>query len=303
MHSDVYTDGGCDPNPGPGGWGAVIVLGDHEQVLSGSDLDTTNNRMELTAPIEALSWLQASSGRCVVDLYTDSQYLRRGITQWLEGWIARGWRTNKNRPVKNQDLWARLAELNAAHEVTWHWLKGHAGHRQNERADRLATAAREKLVSWGRSTAANREGSSTSSDVEICVKVSCPPGGRSGWGVVLRQGEYTRSLSNGHAGGTANLTLLRAATAALDSLKRACRVTVYSDASYLIKGASLWVTGWQARGWKTKDGKSVANQDGWQQLLAAAALHQVTWALARDGANPADLTHAGELATAAARGV
>ena len=303
MLVSVYTDGGCDPNPGPGGWGAVIELGDREQVLSGSDQDTTNNRMELTATIEALSWLEDSFGRCVVDLHTDSQYLRRGITEWLEGWVERGWRTQRNRPVKNQDLWVRLAELNNGHKVTWHWLKGHAGDRQNERADRLATAAREKLVGRSRSAAVNREGSSAHSGVEICVKVSGLPGGRCGWGTVLRHGEHSRTLSNGLVGGTANAMLLWAAAAALDSLKKPCRVTVYSDASYLINGASLWIKGWQARGWKTKDGKSVANQDGWQQLLAAAAPHQVTWALARDGANSEDLAHAGELAATAARGV
>ena len=302
MHANVYTDGGCDPNPGPGGWGAVIELGDREQMLSSGDRHTTNNRMELTATIEALSWLEGLFGRCVVDLYTDSQYLRRGITEWIVGWVESGWRTKANRPVKNQDLWVRLAELDNIHKVTWHWVRGHAGHRQNERADRLATAAREKLVGQRRSAAANRGRSSARSGVEICVKVSGPPGGRCGWGAVLRNGEHVRSLSNGLAGGTTNAMLLWAAAAALDCLKKPCRVTVYSDASYLIKGASLWIKGWKARGWKTKDGKSVANQDGWQQLLAAAVPHQVTWALARDGANPDDLAYAGELAATAARG-
>jgi ribonuclease HI len=302
MHVTVYTDGGCDPNPGPGGWGAVIEHGDREQVLSGSERETTNNRMELTATIEALHWLEGSFGQCVVDLYTDSQYLRRGITEWLDGWVARGWRTKANRPVKNQDLWVRLAELNNVHKVSWRWLKGHAGHRQNERADQLATAARVKLVRPSLSAAGQHERSSARSGIEICVKVSCPSGGRCGWGAVLRCGERTRSLSNGLAGATANAMLLWAAAAALGCLKQPCQVTVYSDASYLIKGASLWIKGWQARGWKTREGKSVANQDGWQQLLAAAGPHQITWALARDGANPEDLACAGELAATAARG-
>jgi len=302
MHASVYTDGGCDPNPGPGGWGAVIQLGNREQVLSGSDPDTTNNRMELTATIEALSWLRDSFGHCEVDLYTDSQYLRRGITEWLKGWAARGWRTKSNTPVKNQDLWCRLAVLADAHTVTWHWLKGHAGHRQNERADRLATTARQKLVGRGRATTSGREGRSACYDVEICVKVSCLPGGRCGWGAVLRQGEHTKSLSHGTKAGTANATLLWAAANALRFLKRPCQVVVYSDASYLIKGASSWIKGWQARGWKTRDGKPVANKDGWQELLRAAAPHQVAWAMAKEGANPEDLAIAAELASTAARG-
>lgn len=130
----VYTDGACSGNPGPGGWGAVLFYGDHEKELSGGEPDTTNNRMELIAAIEALKALKRS---CTVELYTDSTYVKQGITEWIDGWKAKGW---PNR-IKNKDLWIALDEQNKKHNVSWHWVRGHAGHPQNERADSLAVAA------------------------------------------------------------------------------------------------------------------------------------------------------------------
>ncbi|WP_020671984.1 ribonuclease HI [Amycolatopsis nigrescens] len=132
----IYTDGACSGNPGPGGWGAVLRYGPHEKDLYGGDAGpTTNNRMELTAPIRALESLKRPS---VVDLYTDSTYVRNGVTKWLPRWKTNGWRTSAKEPVKNADLWQRLDAAAKPHEVRWHWVKGHAGHPENERADRLA---------------------------------------------------------------------------------------------------------------------------------------------------------------------
>jgi ribonuclease HI len=131
----AFTDGACRGNPGPGGWGVVLRAGGHEKELCGGELQTTNNRMELTAAIEALKALKKP---CRVALYTDSTYVRSGITEWLPVWRARGWRTADKKPVKNQDLWQALAEVAARHEVEWHWVKGHSGHPENERADELA---------------------------------------------------------------------------------------------------------------------------------------------------------------------
>lgn len=131
----IYTDGGCKGNPGPGGWGAVLEYNGHERELWGGEPMTTNNRMELMAAIMALETLKRP---CTVDLHTDSQYLRNGITQWIAGWKANGWRTALKQPVKNADLWQRLDEARQRHKVTWHWVRGHAGHPGNERADRLA---------------------------------------------------------------------------------------------------------------------------------------------------------------------
>ncbi len=131
----IWTDGACSGNPGPGGWGAVMTFGAHRKELSGGEPATTNNRMELTAAIKAL---EALSRACEVDLYTDSAYLRGGITTWLAGWKRNDWRTADKKPVKNVELWQRLDEAAVAHKVKWHWLKGHAGDEMNERADELA---------------------------------------------------------------------------------------------------------------------------------------------------------------------
>ena len=131
----IYTDGACSGNPGPGGWGAVLLSGAHERDLWGGEPATTNNRMELFAAIAALEALKRP---CKVELHTDSQYLRQGITEWISGWKARGWRTAAKAPVKNDDLWKRLDAARAHHEVSWRWVKGHAGHPLNERADELA---------------------------------------------------------------------------------------------------------------------------------------------------------------------
>ncbi len=140
---EIWTDGGCKPNPGPGGWAAILRLGGHERVLSGAEIATTNNRMELTAAAAAL---EALSRPCRVALYTDSEYLKNGITRWKDGWVRRNWRNAAGDPVANMDLWRRVLEVAARHEITWHWVRGHAGHALNERADQLATEARERLV-------------------------------------------------------------------------------------------------------------------------------------------------------------
>jgi ribonuclease HI len=137
----AYTDGACRGNPGPGGWGVVLCAGGRERELQGGERETTNNRMELTAAIEALAALREP---CQVNLYTDSTYVRNGITEWLPNWVRRGWRTANRKPVRNQDLWERLAALNNLHEVEWHWVKGHAGHPGNEQADLLANRGLEE---------------------------------------------------------------------------------------------------------------------------------------------------------------
>jgi ribonuclease HI len=131
----IHTDGACSGNPGPGGWGAILESGTRRTELKGGEALTTNNRMELTAAIEALEALESPSD---VDLYTDSNYLRGGITQWIGGWKRNGWRTADRKPVKNVELWKRLEQASSRHTVRWHWIKGHVGHDDNERADELA---------------------------------------------------------------------------------------------------------------------------------------------------------------------
>jgi ribonuclease HI len=132
---EIWTDGACSGNPGPGGWGAILKFGDAAKELHGGEPMTTNNRMELLAAISALEALKRP---CEIDLHTDSQYLRQGVTAWMHGWKRNGWRTADKKPVKNEDLWRRLDEATKLHQIGWHWVKGHAGHDMNERADELA---------------------------------------------------------------------------------------------------------------------------------------------------------------------
>jgi len=137
---EIFTDGACKGNPGPGGWGAILRMGDHEKELSGGEAQTTNNRMELTAAIQALTALKEP---CAVTLHTDSKYVIDGITKWIHGWRRNNWINSQKKPVLNADLWRELATADAAHTVNWQWVKGHAGHPENERADRLASNAAE----------------------------------------------------------------------------------------------------------------------------------------------------------------
>ncbi|MCG6859572.1 MAG: ribonuclease HI [Salaquimonas sp.] len=137
---DIWTDGACSGNPGPGGWGVLLRYNGHEKELCGGEAETTNNRMELRAAIEALNALKKISRDYTVHLHTDSQYVRGGVTGWIHNWKKNGWKTSARKPVKNDDLWRELDEITQRHEVEWHWVKGHAGHDENEKADELARA-------------------------------------------------------------------------------------------------------------------------------------------------------------------
>jgi ribonuclease HI len=139
----IYTDGACSGNPGPGGWGVILISGAHRKELSGGAAETTNNRMELSAAIAALEALKRPSK---ADIHTDSEYVQKGISTWIHGWKRNGWRTGSKEPVKNTDLWQRLDAAQAPHEVHWHWVRGHAGHAENERADELAREGMEPFL-------------------------------------------------------------------------------------------------------------------------------------------------------------
>lgn len=139
----IFTDGACKGNPGPGGWGALLRMGRHEKELSGNEAETTNNRMEMTAIIKGLS---ALTEPCQVELYSDSKYVLDGITKWVDGWQKRGWLTASKKPVRNADLWHKLIEVAGRHDVSWNWVKGHSGHPENERVDKLASDAAEQAA-------------------------------------------------------------------------------------------------------------------------------------------------------------
>lgn len=141
---EIFTDGACKGNPGPGGWGTLLRMGKHEKELSGGEADTTNNRMELMAVIQGLSALIEP---CKVDLYSDSKYVIDGITKWVEGWKKSGWKNASKKPVRNSDLWHDLIEVAARHDIEWHWVKGHSGHPENDRVDKLASDEAERIAS------------------------------------------------------------------------------------------------------------------------------------------------------------
>jgi ribonuclease HI len=291
----IYTDGGADPNPGTGGWAAILVDEATHKVkeLSGGEPRATNNRMELTAAIRGLEALKLP---CKVKLYTDSQYLKKGITEWLPGWIARGWK-RKEGVLQNEDLWRRLSELVAEHEIHWGWVKGHAGHRWNERADQLATAAIRAQRGPGKGPA---PAPAEKPDAEVFLRVSCA--GRSGgWAALLRTGEGEQVATGQKSGVTPNQLDLLAATDALDRLPPGISVAVHTGSDYLRNGASSWISGWKKRGWKTQEGQPVSNRDLWQRLDEAMSRRRVTWPPVKDRDVP-ELEALGKTAKAAAQG-
>ena len=246
----VYTDGGADPNPGTGGWAAVIIdnSNDKTQELSGSEPNTTNNRMELTAAISALESLPS---RSVVALLTDSEYLRRGITEWLDGWRASGW-TRSGGPIQNVDLWKRLAQAEANHSVSWEWVRGHTGNPHNERADQLAT-----LAIRSNSNSADQ---AAVADIEVFLRVSCVSS-RGGWAALIRRGAESETISGHLTPATANQLDLIAASRALERIPDGQSVRLWSGSDYLRNGALTWLKGWIKYGWKTKTGSPVKNVD------------------------------------------
>jgi ribonuclease HI len=278
----LYTDGGADPNPGPGGWGVVLVdeVGHRTKEIHGGEPRTTNNRMELTAAIRGLESLKQ---RCRVRVRTDSQYLRRGVTEWLPGWIARGWR-RKDGVLQNEDLWRRLAELIQEHALSWEWVKGHAGERYNERADVLATLG----IREQRGGGAPRPGPAPPAplpppppDAEVFLRVSAAAG-KGGWAALVRRNGEERILSQGETGKTANQLDILGALAALESLPPGTAVAVHTGSDYLRNGATAWLAGWKRRGWKTQEGKAVQNSALWQRLDAVLAARRVHWPSVKD---------------------
>lgn len=280
----VFTDGGADPNPGPGGWGVVLLPpdGDETRELSGGADETTNNRMELTAAIRALEDIPEGTG---VELYTDSRYLQQGVTKWLEGWIARGWK-RKGGEIRNLDLWKRLADLESRHDVRFHWLKGHAGHEHNERADALATEEIRKLRREREPERAEDLMGGETPDARVFLKVSGNP--KLGvWAALILEGEgYDETedrLTDAVRGESSNRLDLLAACEALESRPEGARIVVYTPSDYLSQGASSWLEGWKRKGWKTKSGKDVANKDLWMRLDRLQEARDVAWTRWSDG--------------------
>ncbi len=285
----LYTDGACDPNPGPGGWAALLQSGPHTKELTGHDPHTTNNRMELQAVIAALSALKQP---CRVQLYTDSEYVRRGVTEYLERWKAKGWQTTDKKSVANRDLWEALDQALQRHQVDWHWVKGHAGDPLNERVDRLAVS----MIPRSSLPLADAEA------VHVFTGVSCRGvRGPGAWAVLVRAGEAETTLSEREAETSANRLHLLAMARGLEATPPGANVHLYTPSDYAANGAKQWARAWAAQGWRTKSGEPVKHQEVWQAILAAAQARHVTWHCLKDEVHPAESQRAEELAQQAAR--
>jgi ribonuclease HI len=270
-HVTIYTDGGCEPNPGVGGWAALLIFDDRQQELSGGDRDSTNNRMELTAVMSALESLP---GPHQIDLYTDSQYVKQGITQWIKNWIKKDW-----RDVKNPDLWQQLHAATQRHTIQWHWVKDHAGYEHNERVDQLAMAEIAKLTGRAVSpvkAAAPAQPVDAASRLYIGANYSYDDKS-GGWGVVIVNGSNQQELSGRERNSSENQLLLIAAAAALEILPAPTTIAVHTASEYLQKGMSQWIKGWIKKGWRTASGEPVKNRELWERLQVAAERHSVQW--------------------------
>lgn len=285
----IYSDGGADPNPGVGGWAAIIRHGDREQILSGNEPWTTNNRMELQAAISAFQALAQPSR---VEFHTDSEYLRKGITEWIDKWEAQGWQ-RKGKPIRNVDLWKALRSLVKRHEVNWYWVRSHAGDQLNERVDKIARKARLEITSGSRTDRLAPQ---------LFVRGSCKGNpGPGGWGVVLERNNHTEQLSGSDPRTTNNRMELTAAIQGLTLLPSGSAVDIVTTSDYLFQGITRWITNWRQRNWTKRDGKPISNQDLWRQLNLLSGQYDIHWINAKgQGVNASlGLKEAGQLAASA----
>jgi ribonuclease HI len=284
----IYTDGACDPNPGPGGWAALLLFGEHRKTLTGREAQTTNNRMELQAVISALEALKAP---CRVKLHTDSEYVRRGVTEWMRGWKAKGWRTAGKKPVQNRDLWEALDAAMQRHQVEWFWVKGHAGDPHNEEVDRQAVSM------IPRASLPTDDASAAHVYAAASCLVDSP---RGGWAAVVRQGEAVESLSGHEDDTSANRLHVLAIVRGLDRLPDGASVHVYTPSDYAAQGGQGWVDAWARSGWRTSAGKRVRHADLWQVVLAHKGRLRIHWHPLKDETARPDESHQAQAAARAA---
>ncbi len=281
----IYTDGSCSPNPGAGGWAAVLLFeGQEPQVLQGAEADSTNNRMELTAPIKAMQSLPDGSQ---VIICTDSKYVKDGITEWIDGWQRKNWQTRGGKPVKNQELWQELLRETGRHEVGWRWVKGHSNDRYNDLADQLAAEAAGSVL---RSPIDEKS-------IHIFLGVTCHHKTRTGGCcAILSYRNHHKVLGRGINGVTANVLYLEAVIMALEALKMKLPVVIHTSSGYLKDGAASWLPGWKQRGWKTRDDQEVANRKYWQKIDQLHGRYQVSYQLEGKTDAPCLMQEAKEIA-------
>ncbi len=267
MKVTIYSDGGADPNPGYGGWGAVLIYGKHTKELKGSAKDTTNNRMELSAAIGALKALKRP---CEVEFFTDSQYLRRGILENLEKWVANDFK-RKGETIPNKDLWKKLHTLIEPHTIEWNWVKGHSGNHYNEIVDKLATAARQEIT-----PTVGLKADQPTLFARGSYKGKTKSGG---WAYILKLPNGETIQNSGNASETtSNRMHIEAVMFGLADLPKGVdSVQVVTVSDYVFMGATEWIKGWKKKCWKKKGGETVSNSDLWQQLDTLSSKLQIVW--------------------------
>lgn len=261
-HIQIYTDGGADPNPGPGGWGVVLVHPRKKRELSGGEAETTNNRMELTAAIEALKALRQP---CQIDFYTDSQYLCKGASEWVHVWSENGWYDVNGDPVINEDLWRQLYELQKAHLITWHWVRGHAGNFYNERAHQLAAAAIPRP-----------EEAPDPNATRIYLRIAGPERkgqGACGWAAAILRGDEMSHISGGHPNMSINGFSLYAVLQVLAFFDPDEKLQIFTNNAYLYNGITKWVDDWRSLGWASPEKFNAE----WQALDRENQTRQIKW--------------------------
>ncbi len=265
----IYSDGAADPNPGYGGWAAVLLYGEHEKVLTGHSPHATNNQMELQAAISALQALKRPS---VIEFHTDSEYVRRGITEWIDGWIKKGW-VREDKPIPNVELWKNLHALVKQHQIEWFWVRGHTGNPLNERVDQLAREARLAIAP---------KIELPENVLRLYTKASCQSNpGPGTWQVQLeREGE--KEVFQGAVANTTNNRMeLTAVIEGLKQLPPETAVQVFTTSDYVYQGVTQWIHGWRRRNWQKKEGQPVANADLWQTLDRLIPHYKIFWVNAK----------------------
>ncbi len=282
----IYTDGSCSPNPGPGGWAAVLMFNDGKKIieLSGHETQATNNRMELIAAIKALESLERNVR---VEMYTDSRYLQRGVTEWLEKWRRSGWLTSDGMAVKNLDLWQSLVSLLRYHQVRWFWVKGHGDNKWNKRADELAAEARN----------VGNYKQEKSSSINFYLGVTWKKSTSSGsWVTILSYDSYLKILSGKEEETTANRLYLTAVIEGLKVLKKVLPVTVHTRSGYLRSGIDAWLESWQKKGWTNTEGEEISNKLQWLELYKLKQVYPISTSTYSSKQSPCFAQEAKELA-------
>jgi ribonuclease HI len=272
----IYTDGACQSNPGPGGWGAIILYPDKSPLkINGGEKSTTNNQMELTAVIKALESIAHSKDKIVI--YTDSKYVKEGITNWLDKWKQKNWKTSLNTPVKNKLLWQSLDFCTKERDIQWKWVKGHAGNKWNEIADQLAREAVPNVKIQAEEKV-DKLPIDDPDAIHLFIAIAFSSKKKEGaWAAYLRYKTHTKNVSGKVENASSNQIHICSAIGGLKLIKKKFPIHVYTLSDYLKDGASIWIRNWHRNNWKTKEGEPVKHKGLWISLQQLTQGHRIMW--------------------------